>query len=275
MNIAEETLCILEAGHYVNPSNEIVSIGDDLTKSRDQSILYKPGDFDPLINVISKQFETHLTDLNVTNKSTLCAARELNQAGQFKSIACLNFASAKNPGGGFKSGAQAQEESLARCSGLYATLIANGRYYEMNRNCHTPFYTDHIIFSPFVPVFREDGQNSLLDHHYLLSFITAPAVNKGAIRQLTPEANIQIHEVMADRAKKVLAIAAFHRCEALILGAWGCGVFRNDPQDVANIWRGLLTEDTLFKNRFKRVVFAVLDGQVGEPTCTIFRNAFR
>ncbi len=224
MKVAEETLHILETGQYVNPSNEIVSIGDDLAKSRDHSILYRPGDYDALFQKVSLQFETHPTDLHVTNKSTLCVARELNQAGQFKSIACLNFASAKNPGGGFKSGAQAQEESLARCSGLYSSLIVHGQYYEANRNCHTPFYTDHIIYSPLVPVFREDSQNSLLDRYYLLSFITAPAVNAGAIHQRTPATSLEIRKVMVERAKKVLAIASFHQCEALILGAWGCGV---------------------------------------------------
>ncbi|MFR3753045.1 MAG: TIGR02452 family protein [Enterocloster sp.] len=75
--------------------------------------------------------------------------------------AVLNFASAKNPGGGFINGAMAQEESLAASSCLYKTLTAHETYYRMNRACSTMIYTDHAIFSPDVVFFR-DGRFGLL-----------------------------------------------------------------------------------------------------------------
>ena len=92
--------------------------------------------------------------------------------------AVLNFASAKNPGGGFINGAMAQEESLAASSCLYKTLTAHETYYKMNRACSTMIYTDHAIFSPDVVFFR-DGRFGLLKEPVEASVLTLPAVNMG------------------------------------------------------------------------------------------------
>src|SRR5205823_7936071 len=93
------------------------------------------------------------TRFEVANETTLAAARRLLTAG-LRPVA-LNFASATAPGGGFLSGARAQEESLARSSGLYACLVGNAMY-EFHRPRHDPMYTHYAIYSPDVPVFRTD-----------------------------------------------------------------------------------------------------------------------
>src|SRR5207253_5281746 len=115
--------------------------------------------------------------VEVTAETTLSAARRLATTGA--RVIALNFASAKNPGGGFLAGSQAQEESLARSSALYACLEPQREFYEHNRALRSALYSDHILFSPGVPVFRDDA-GRLLDEPYLVSFITAPAVNAGA-----------------------------------------------------------------------------------------------
>jgi uncharacterized protein (TIGR02452 family) len=187
-------------------------------------------------------------------------------------LACLNFASAKNPGGGFLSGSQAQEESLARASGLFATLQTQPEFYTYHRRHSSSMYSDHVIFSPAVPVFRDD-HGRVLESPWLTSFITAAAVNAGAVRQNEPTQVSYIVPTMERRTRMVLGIAALHRCEALVLGAWGCGVFQNDPATIATIFAKVLAEP-LFTRRFRHVEFAVYDSSPAQTTFTTFKRMF-
>lgn len=75
------------------------------------------------------------------------------------------------------------------------------------------------------------------------------------------------------RAGKVLAVAAAHGHPCLVLGAWGCGVFRNEPRDVAEVFARWL-EHERFKGAFKRVVFAVYDRGKGGPNLRAFEDRF-
>src|SRR5262249_34690905 len=194
------------------------------------------------------------TVFDVRNESALHAARRLLSEGESRVLA-LNFASARHPGGGFLKGSQAQEESLARASGLYACLTRHRAYYEANERCGSCLYTDHMIYSPDVPVFRDDD-DVLLEEPYPLSFITAPAVNAGIVRHREEG---RIEPVMRERVEKLLALALEHGHENVVLGAWGCGVFRNNPEQVAGWFAEHLTGGGAYRSAFRRVVFAVLD----------------
>jgi uncharacterized protein (TIGR02452 family) len=207
--------------------------------------------------------------VEVTAETTLSAARRLAITGA--RVIALNFASAKNPGGGFLGGSQAQEESLARSSALYACLEPQREFYEHNRALHSALYSDRILFSPDVPVFRDDA-GRLLDEPYLVSFITAPAVNAGAVHDNRPEEVRQIRPTMARRLDRVLAIAASKPCDALILGAWGCGVFRNKPADVVELFHKALGPRGAFRERFPLVVYAVYDQSPTQATRETFRR---
>lgn len=169
-----------------------------------------------------------------------------------ENVCALNFASARKPGGGFLGGAIAQEESLCRASALFACIDGNDMY---RRNAHLSggFYTNYAIYSPNVPVFKDD-EGELLDEPHFCSFITAPAVNAGVLRD---EERAAVPGEMAKRIEKVLAIAAHHGHDTLVLGAWGCGVFRNDPEMIADAFRSALV--TRFAGVFGRVAFAIYD----------------
>jgi uncharacterized protein (TIGR02452 family) len=233
-------------------------------------VLYTP---ETLRQLGTPESNSASTRFEVTSETTLEAARRLIQGGGLTGVACLNFASAKNPGGGFLSGSQAQEESLARSSGLYRSLNRTRAYYEANRYCETCLYTDHIIFSPEVPVIRDDA-GKLLDEPYTVSVITAPAVNAGAIRSNEPEEVAEIGPVMLRRAGYVLAVAQANACEHLILGAWGCGVFQNDPREVAAIFADLLLGQGQYAGAFNSVVFAVLDRSDSRSVIQPFQSRF-
>ena len=186
-------------------------------------------------------------------------------------MALLNFASARNPGGGFLSGSQAQDESLARASGLYASISRMTEYYEANRRQRSALYTDHMIDSPRVPVFRDDADR-LIDEPWCVSMITAPAANAGAVRSNEPENGPLIAEVMGRRIAYVLALAAHQGHDGLVLGAWGCGVFANDPGEVASLFADQLLGDGHYAGAFSEIIFAVLDrrGDIIGPFQKVF-----
>jgi uncharacterized protein (TIGR02452 family) len=186
-------------------------------------------------------------------------------------LACLNFASAKNPGGGFLGGAQAQEEALARSSALYPCLLRQPDYYDLNRGNHSALYLDLIIYSPQVPFIRKDD-GELLERPVLASVITAPAPNAGAVAKNTPGEILQIGPTLRRRAGLVLQIASAEGVTDLVLGAWGCGVFRNDPKLVARIFAELLTGE--FHNSFANVVFAVYDTSTAKVAYRAFKQEF-
>jgi uncharacterized protein (TIGR02452 family) len=268
--IAAETIEILDRGAYTVDGRP-VSIADRLAESCRNTRLWTPAELDRLIASPGSASGVSTT-ISVANCTTLGAARQLLEDG-FHDPLCLNFASAKNPGGGVLSGSQAQEECLARASGLYAALATHLPFYELNRRCATSLYTNHAIYSPGIPVFRDDT-DALLHSPYLVSIVTSPAVNAGAVRKNEPENIGKIEATMRHRINSILAIARRYRHRAVVLGAWGCGVFGNDPAAVANWFREALTSRSQFASVFDRVAFAVLDLADGTPTFNAFRQTF-
>lgn len=268
--IANETIEILNREAYI-ANGESVSLSDALGYMRADTILYTPADLDLLVSSIGSP-QRRETKISVSNCTTFAAARSLIDAGYANPL-CLNFASAKNPGGGFLSGAQAQEECLARASGLYLSLCSKVAYYEANRSCASSLYTNHLIYSPSVPVFRSDA-DVLIAQPYLVTIVTSPAVNAGAVRKNEPW-NVQaIRSTMKTRIRSVLAVARKHGHNAIVLGAWGCGVFGNDPTDIATLFAEALRNDSRFAGAFERITFGVFDFADGNPTYEAFRKVF-
>ena len=264
--IAEDTVAILERGWYEHPEAGRVTIADDLARSVAATRLWTPDDAAAALGQLTADAPAAATRVEVTNEASLAAARRL--AGP---VGCLNFASAKNPGGGFLGGAEAQEESLARSSGLYHCLLGVPGFYSFHRSRGDLLYSDHVIFSPAVPVFR-DEQGELLARPYPVSFVTAAAPNAGALGPGHPRAAL-LPEVLAARTAKVLAVFWASGLRRLVLGAWGCGVFRNPPASVAAAFAAQLGPSGAFGSRFERVTFAVLDRAPGAPTFRAFAAA--
>ena len=277
INIARDTLCICKSGFYLNNNGKEISIKNELAYAVQNTRLYSPGD-EPYIRQelnleLSKNTINNTTTIEVENETTLHAAERLYTKEDYSYIACLNFASAKNPGGGFLKGSNAQEESLARSSGLYPTIIQMSELYETNRKTKTCLYTDYMIYSPDVPVFRDDYGN-LLNEPYYVSFITAPAVNAGIVRAREPENVNRIEETMKKRIEKILSLGIIHGNQAMILGAYGCGVFRNNPVDIAEYFAEFLLLDKRFRNKYHKIIFAVLDSSDKKDTYKVFYNRF-
>lgn len=258
--IAEDTVRIIEAGSYMSPAGHLIELKGGIEKCMANTICHLPGDRHALVRTNRPTGGTP-AKLSVYNETSLEGARALLASGAER-VACLNFASAKNPGGGFLGGSEAQEEAICRPSALYASLNTQfDIYYTNNRNCSNGLYTDHLIYSPNVPVFK-DEKGELLNEPYIASFITSPAPNRGAIEQNNPELATELETVFRRRIEQVLAAMVHHGHKNIVLGAWGCGVFRNSPLDVAGWFRDALIIDGWI-NGFDQIRFSVLD-RVGE-----------
>lgn len=159
------------------------------------------------------------------------------------------------------NGAMAQEEALAASSELYNTQLRHNEYYEANRACKSMMYTDYAIYSPDVVFFR-DTDNKLLGTPVNCSILTLPTVNMSQVREKREDFT-QAKSVMKDRMRLALAIFAKERNNTIILGAYGCGVFGNDPNNVAKWWKELLFDEK-YGRFFKKVLFVVMDKAGGE-----------
>ena len=246
--LGQEIVGILQAGYYVAASGKRVDIQEQVNKSVLGTISYPP----------EKELLNHSphhgkTVVEVKNETTFAAVNYLRDNGM--EPAALNFASATSPGGGFLNGARAQEEYLARSSALWVCLQGNAMY-NYHRSRRNPFYSDYVIYSPDVLVLRNDS-GELLERPYPCSIITSPAVHASAVKRYMPDRQKDISSAMWSRILKVLAVAERHGHKSLVLGAWGCGAFGNDGDEIANLFAQALEEN--FCNVFEHIVFAITD----------------
>lgn len=251
---AREILALLDRGGYEAPSGRWVAIEDAQAAAEAATRVYTPEELDELRSRAgARSDEAHVEVIAATTQS---AAHDL--AAEGIDVVLLNFASARNPGGGFLRGARAQEEELCRCSGVYRALLKAAPYYRSNRAERSLLYTDHAIYSPRVPFVRLSATSPWLEEPFVASVITAPAPNAGAIAQSQPERAAELELTFLRRWANVLAIAEHQRHRVVVLGAWGCGAFRNDPRLVAGAARTVLSSPR-FAGAFDHVIFAIPD----------------
>lgn len=246
--LGQETAAILIKGSYISSSGNLVDIHRLISRSRDSTVTYGPQ-----ISFPDSGSGQNSLSVKVNNVTSLAAASSLIKEGYQPAV--LNMASATSPGGGFLHGGRAQEEYLCRSSGLYACLLEN-EMYKRTDFATNPFYDDYVLYSPDVPVFRDDD-GELMDAPYPCAFLTSPAVQANAVRKYMLHREQEIEEVMRRRILKLLAVAEYHNHAALVLGAWGCGAFGNDGALIARLFQVALTQN--FKGVFAKVIFAITD----------------
>jgi uncharacterized protein (TIGR02452 family) len=263
--VAAQNEQIADQGEYRSPGGAVVRIAEELAAARAGTVSY-PADaeFGPGPGPLAAG-----AVVEVTGEGSMQAARRLVSDGG-RGVAVLNFASARNPGGGYLRGAKAQEEDVCRSALLYRCLIEAPDYYEAHRASTDLRYSHRVIWSPDVPVLRDD-RGELLERTHRVGFLTSPAPNAGQLALRSPGRPLDLGPVLAERARRVLAVAARHGARDLVLGAWGCGVFRNDPAEVAAAFGQALDE---WGGAFDRVVFAVWDRSEPSVNRTAFAARF-
>ncbi len=263
---------LISQGFYRHPRTGAVPIAKSVQLAVEATRCYVPADLGWLLTDLPSRATRPPARFEVTGETSLQAARRLSTQAR-GTVGVLNFASATKPGGGYLTGATAQEEDMCRCSSLYRCLLQAGDYYPAHRTDGDPFYSHRVIYSPAVPVFR-DHANVLLPRPYPVTFLSCPAPNAGKIAHDTPDRLAQIPRVLTARAAMILAVAYRHDVRRLVLGAWGCGVFRNAPNDVAAAFKTHLISGGQFFAHFEHIIFAVRDKTPRHSNLTAFKSTF-
>lgn len=266
-----ETVELVARGGYTLPDGSRVDLAPAVRNCLESTRYFTPDALQTLRReVLARPAFDRPAAIEVVHESTLAGIARLHADGCGR-IAALNFASARNPGGGFLNGSQAQEESLARSSALHASQMKAWEFYERHRADDSLLYSDAMIYSPGCPVFRDDD-GALLPAAMCVDFVTAAAPNAGAIQDRAPHDFPRIPAALRRRCELVLALAASQQVDTLVLGAWGCGVFRNDPALVADAFADCLLRDG-WSRRFRRIAFSILAGR-GQKVIEAFQRRF-
>jgi len=275
--IADDTMRVLREGSYLLKGVDHL-LSDHIAYSKKKTKFYPPR------SSISEWATTESTSspssspthISVLHISTLDAARLLenvykNNPTQRGKTGILNFASATKAGGGFRNGAEAQEESIARSSTLYPCLMTDeaAKFYKLHSResaeNHPAYYSHAIVYSPKVVVFRDD--DGLYTYPFNVDVLTCAAVNAGEVRKtitvpVRSGLEVGIEKEMTERMGRILFVFEQAGIRNIVLGTFGTGVFRNDVAIVARIWAHLLiVHDARFKDSFDRIIFAVTGGK--------------
>lgn len=252
-----------------------------VTSSREKTTFYDVGAAPALPTNVNKA-----GIITVSKSRTFEAAIRLCKQHPDKKVAVLNFASASRPGGGVKTGSSAQEESLCRCSTLYPTLDTSSlwkQYYDVNRSAGNVLHTDACIYSPGIIIFKNDTDYPVRmaqSDWCTIDIISCAAPNlrnepanqynpeNGKHIRILPSVLQQIHE---QRARQILSVAIANHVDILVLGAFGCGAFRNDPAVVSMAYKQVLQD---YGQYFDIIEFAVFCRNFETENYDAFANAF-
>ncbi|MBQ3692006.1 MAG: TIGR02452 family protein [Clostridia bacterium] len=262
IKIAKETIKITSERKYNVSGKEIIlpNLGYE------EAEIYSP----------EKGNELLLSDISENPNDNLCKISVVNEdsfqtASRLENPLVLNFANAHNAGGGFLLGANAQEEALCRCSTLYASIKSDkaAEMYRYNNTHISAVESDYMILSPNVCIFRNE-RCELLEQPFAAAVITAPAPNRNGAALLTPKKKIS--ETMIRRIRIILRIAEEHGFKNIVLGAWGCGAFGNNPEDVSNYFKTVIINEK-YGLYFDEICFAVY-GTTNSKNFVSFKNTF-
>lgn len=282
INVYKNNFEVFEQWGYIAPSGKEISFSNKQEMLEATRVYRKAFCVDDI--------PSHKEDTNVHLKEigSMEAGKEMLDLGLNPAI--LNFADAYNACGMYNSGSGAQEESICRVSTLSQTLY---QYYnklwakkvgvELRPQLAYPMDINFGGIYSKVTVFR-DGPSSgyeFREETYETAIISVAALN--LCRQRPGKKTITNHEyatedkenpvteegkcVMLNKIRTIYRIALANGHDSIVLGAWGCGVFKHNPTQIANMFLQIL-EEKEFKNKFKEVCFAVL----GEENYNAFKS---
>lgn len=284
----ELAVVFLESMYMIENNAELKRLADESVRNTEV--------IDDALEVVTNNYhrKSDGNNISVVSGTSFDTARELKikYVGK-KRVAVLNFANAYNPGGAVTSGARAQEECLCRCSTLYKSLkkVSETSSFYATHKIQRMLHPDElnqpgIIYTPDVAIFRTDDYK-VLDEPVIVDVITcaAPEIRHRSCDETT------MREIHKEKAKAILDLAIEHNVDVIVLGAFGCGAFRNPPEIVADVYKTILNQEVKIKekkteeiiddgikyiNCFDEVVFAIRSqNEYESATYQVFSKTFR
>lgn len=189
-------------------------------------------------DILKLELSYNSNNINVINSDSVTSVSNYSKLGK---TCVLNMASSKKPGGGVKNGAIAQEECLFRCSNL--THVVSEDFYPLKTNeC---LYTKDAIFF-------KDFDYNYMKEEIISDVITIPAIN------LNNEELIDYSDITKNKIRLMLSLAISNNVENIILGSFGCGVFKNDPKIISQMFYDILIDEG-YNKYFRNIVFSIIN----------------
>ncbi len=250
-------------------AKEDPGLAESLRRSLEGQYLAPDGSVE--LKDMSGEKEYKAENVIVSEKRCLEAARAYGG----KRVCVLSFANAFHPGGGVKSGSQGQEEQLCRISTLYPCITSKAMtdgYYRSHYARELDYLSNgDCIFTPGVTVLKTDEQDPVLleeKDRYEVDVVTCAAPDLSGLPRLKPAAE-KLMKIYVTRIATVLELAKKEGAQVMLLGAWGCGNFRNDPRLAAEAFRKVLAH---YAEDFEAIEFAIYCRSMEEENLQVFRE---
>lgn len=202
------------------------------------------------------------TSIQIIPGGTIPVCVALHTANPAEKLGVLNFASYKNPGGGFMKSAMAQEEALCYCTNLYPALAAETGYYKAHNESgyNQGLYTDSSLLTKNITVMARDVDEYLLkSQRFTIDVLTCAAPNLFYLTRQNKHHSDLVKNTIRNRIVYILKEFALNTdADTIVLGAFGCGAFKNDPVVVAEAFKSVLENE--FLGVFPNVIFAIPSG---------------
>ncbi|EAY06463.1 hypothetical protein TVAG_149490 [Trichomonas vaginalis G3] len=234
-------------GFFINGEGKEININNLLNNCLANTKAYAP---DYQFHVIPVGGED--CKIEIRNESILDAVYRLVITEGRQNVCALNAANAFYPGGSFRTEARAPEETLCRSSALYYSLIQKPEYYDYNMMKGSKAASNYIIYSQDCPTWKV-GNYKVLNEPFLVSYISSSPVDRWGSK---PEDDEKLNEMNDERIKSILLCAIENGVKNLVLGAYGCGAYRNDPAVISETFRKYLIDQNL-KSHFQYITFSI------------------
>ena len=218
--------------------------------------------------IVPKGDKSNRAKVIISEKRSLEAAEPYAKHG--KKVCVHNFASASNPGGGVVKGSSAQEECICRCTTLFPCLNSRdmwNKFYSPHRRAMDPLHNDDCIYTPDVYVIKSDisfPEPLAEKDRYKVNILTcaAPNLRERPSNYMNPHSgskpakvtSAQLEALLTSRVRRIFEVAAANGNDVLILGAFGCGAFRNPPELVARVFHDIMKD---WLSYFEAIEYAI------------------
>ena len=263
--------------NWINTNKKL---SDSVIKAKKNTEIFWENDY-PVFD----QSALYETEITVTKNRSYEAAMKLSKKCPGSKIAVMNFANAFHAGGGVANGSSAQEECLCRTSTLYPLLYRRSlrdTFYKHHHDLNTAKASDALIYTEGVVICKtdEDLPKRMPEEDWVLvDVITAAApdlrntsnIHAALVGNGTSMHDAELFGYHVKRAIHILTCAAAKKAERLVLGAFGCGAFQNNPEVVARAYKAALKE---FPDVFKEIEFAIYCPPYNDINYQAFKRTF-